>query len=217
MSEHEEARVTDQGGSASARWGGASLLLFLVGFAVSLVIGWVLFPQVLYSQKTQPFDFNHAVHTEKQGMACDDCHKFGDDGRFSGAPKFQECLACHTWSERQNEESKAETEFLEKFVDKDSDELIGNPQWYIYSAQPDCVFFSHVAHTKMGGITCEECHGDHGKTTSLRPFFQNRITRYSKDIDWAYKSKVGMKMTDCGDCHDKKGKPENNACFVCHK
>ena len=183
---------------------------FFAGLIISAAIGWLIWPTLFYSVKAQPFQFNHLAHTEEAGMDCEECHRFGDDGRFSGAPRFEECLECHTHGDRQNEENAAETAFLDEFVSED-DELIKSPDWLIYSGQPDCVFFSHIAHTKMGGFECEECHGDHGSTQSLRPMQRNRLTGYSRDV---FES---MKMTDCAACHTKHGKPENNACFVCHK
>jgi hypothetical protein len=51
--------------------------------------------------------------------------------------------------------------------------------WLVYSRQPDCVFFSHVAHVKMGKMDCVTCHGPIGESESLKPFQQNRITGYS--------------------------------------
>jgi hypothetical protein len=183
---------------------------FFVGLVVALIIGWLIWPTLLYSKKSQPAPFNHLVHTEEVGLACDDCHSFNDAGRFSGVPKGEQCIECHTWSDRQNEDSKAEAAFLEKFVN-DDDELKAEPEWLIYSKQPDCVFFSHIAHVEMGGLECSECHGNHGESTELRPYYENRITKYSRDT---YDK---MKMNDCADCHTKHDKPENNACFVCHK
>jgi hypothetical protein len=45
--------------------GGAYLLLtFIVGLALSMVVGWVVFPKLLYSKKNQPFDFSHKLNLE---------------------------------------------------------------------------------------------------------------------------------------------------------
>ena len=222
MTQHEDAQVKghQHAGEGSGNGNPLKGLLsginyaasapFFIGLIAAMVICWLIWPTLIYSQKTQPIAFSHLAHTENAGMDCSECHEFKDDGRFSGIPSFEFCLGCHTWDDRQNEDSQAETEFLEKFVTEDG-ELKGDPKWYVYSAQPDCVYFSHIAHTEKGGFKCEECHGDHGATTSLRPYYQNRITKYSRDVD------ADMKMTDCADCHSKHGHPENNACFVCHK
>ncbi len=44
--------------------GGTITLFFIIGLVASLVLGWVIFPQLLYSKKNQPLDFNHALHNE---------------------------------------------------------------------------------------------------------------------------------------------------------
>ena len=224
MTEHGEAKSSGPGGTPhtaapqESPFKGGSLAAYLAGwtpFLIGLVgmavIGWIIWPALVYSKKQQPFQFNHAAHMDSAGMSCDDCHTYDDNGRFLGIPNTAMCLDCHTWTDRQNEDSPAETEFLEKFVNPDADELISEPQWYVYSKQPDCVFFSHVAHVEKGGLACEQCHGDHGESSSLPPFYENVITGYSKQVF------DEMKMTDCGDCHARHNKPENNACFVCHK
>ena len=46
-------------------------LFFFIGLAVSLVLGWVVFPQLLYSQKEQPIKFNHAMHNELVDNGCE--------------------------------------------------------------------------------------------------------------------------------------------------
>ncbi|MBU4186408.1 MAG: cytochrome C, partial [Proteobacteria bacterium] len=43
---------------------GPIILFFILGLAASLVLGWVIFPKLLYSQKKQPIDFNHVLHVE---------------------------------------------------------------------------------------------------------------------------------------------------------
>ena len=69
---------------------------FIAGFIGSLVIGWVIFPMVLYSKQPQPMNFNHALHLnpekvdgiegETEAERCLHCHGFYDDGTFKGIP-----------------------------------------------------------------------------------------------------------------------------------
>ncbi|MEW6266234.1 MAG: menaquinone reductase multiheme cytochrome c subunit QrcA [Thermodesulfobacteriota bacterium] len=194
--------------------GGGGWLFFLAGLGLTLVAGWGLWPGLLYSEKTQPFPFNHLAHTDKAGLGCDECHKFDDQGRFSGAPGLTRCLDCHSRSSRQDEKNQAETAFLEKFVTEDDEikkEWRDDFSWHLYSRQPDCVFFSHAAHVELAKMKCEECHGDHGRSKEPRPYYRNRLTNYSLEVTRK------MKMNDCADCHAQRGKPEANACFVCHK
>ena len=99
MSNVDQTTKTDPAGGqdavaeARAEVGGPILLFFLVGFALSLVVGWVIFPKLLYSHKNQPVDFNHQLHMEMDEIEdCSSCHYFREDGSFSGAPKLAQCI-----------------------------------------------------------------------------------------------------------------------------
>jgi hypothetical protein len=201
--------------------GGFAILFFIVGLAASLIVGWVIFPKLLYSQKKQPFDFNHALHNGLVDNGCQSCHFFREDGSYAGVPKLAQCVDCHG-------DVQGETEDEAVFVNEYVKQGIEVP-WLIYSRQPDCVFFSHAAHVKSGGMDCETCHGPIGESESLKPYEENRITGYSRDI-WGkniagFKSHTWdrMKMDDCSECHVKNNVKQNSvqtakgACFVCHK
>jgi len=181
--------------------GGPVVLFFMLGLAASLILGWVIYPKLLYSQKKQPIDFNHVLHIAEVEEGCESCHFLRKDGTFSGAPKLEQCIDCH---EEVQGNSLDEIKFVEEYVAKDRE-----VPWLIYSRQPDSVFFSHAAHIKGAGMDCVTCHGHIGKSESLKVYEENRITGYSRDI-WG-KSIGGfkknswdrMKMDDCAECHQK--------------
>lgn len=212
---------THDAGKKSDGSGGIIVLFFFVGLLASLAVGWIVYPAVLYSGKSQPIDFNHQVHNGLVDNGCESCHFFREDGTYAGVPKLAQCVGCH-------EEAQGETENEAKFV-KEYVTPGREVPWLVYSKQPDCVFFSHTAHVKKAGIKCETCHGPVGESTNLREYEENRITGYSRDI-WG-KNIAGikkhtydrMKMDDCDECHQASGvKPssvqtEKDACFVCHK
>ncbi len=201
---------------------GASILLFFViGFALSLVVGWGIFPKLLYSKKKQPVDFNHAMHLELVDEGCQSCHFFRADGSFSGAPTLAQCIGCH--DEMQGDTAN-EMNFYENYIQKDRE-----VPWLIYAKQPQCVFFSHVAHVKMANMDCVTCHGFIGDSTQLPIYEQNRISLYSRNI-WGkniggFKENTWdrMKMDDCSECHVREGvrqasvQTAKGGCFVCHK
>lgn len=203
---------------------GFVFLFFLVGLIASLIVGWVVFPTLLYSKKEQPIDFNHVVHMKLVDNGCESCHFFREDGTYAGVPKLEQCVGCH--KEVQGSTAHEKT-FVEEYVYKNRE-----VPWLIYSRQPDCVFFSHAAHVKLANIKCETCHGHIGESEHLKPYEENRITGYSRDI-WG-KSAFNMltlknhtyermKMDDCAACHKEaygKGssvQTEKDGCFVCHK
>ena len=225
MSSNEDPKpkdVTEEAHSPSSSGGGAYLLLFfLIGLALSMVVGWGVFPKLLYSQKSQPFDFNHKLHLEEVDDGCQSCHFFRADGSFSGSPRLAQCIDCH---EEVIGESEDEAVFVEQYVHKDRE-----VPWLVYARQPDCVFFSHAAHVKGANMDCVTCHGHIGTSESLKPYEENRITGYSRDI-WGHNiagikhnSWDRMKMDDCAECHQEAGGHETSvqtrrdACFVCHK
>jgi len=201
--------------------GGPIILFFLLGFAASLIVGWVIFPKLLYSQKRQPVEFNHALHNEEVDEGCESCHFFREDGTYSGVPKLAQCISCH---EDLQGESPEEKKFVEEYVAKNKE-----VPWLIYSRQPDCVFFSHVAHVNAAQMECATCHGNMGESESLKPYEKNRISTYSRQI-WG-KSMAGftrnpadrMKMDVCADCHRQENvnqgsvQTHRGGCFVCHK
>jgi hypothetical protein len=182
--------------------GGPILLFFIIGLAASLILGWIIFPKLLYSQKKQPIDFNHVLHVAEVEESCESCHYFREDGSFTGVPELENCIDCH---EETQGEDPDEAKLVEEYIQKGKE-----VPWMIYSRQPDSVFFSHAAHVKMGKIDCVACHGPIGESENLRVYEENRITGYSRDI-WG-KNIAGfkrntwdrMKMDDCAECHAKE-------------
>ncbi len=192
---------------------GYGVLFFIGAFAVCFLSGWLLFPNLLYSKKEQPFSFNHALHVDEMG-GCDACHFFREDGSFSGMPKTSQCMECH---ESQLGDTKDEEIFITEYVEAEKE-----VPWLIYSEQPDCVFFSHAAHVIKAGMDCRSCHGDIGTSTTTKTYEENRITGYSRDIwgknIWGIKKNSWdrMKMDDCAECHERET-GSKGACFQCHK
>jgi len=202
--------------------GGAVVILFFIfGLAASMVLGWVIFPTLLYSKKKQPVDFNHTLHVAEVENGCQSCHFFREDGTFSGRPTLESCVTCHESVQGATEE---EARFVSRYVEKNRE-----VPWLVYAQQPDCVFFSHAAHTIKGKMDCVTCHGHIGESDHLPIYEVNRITGYSRNI-WG-KNIAGlkrntwdrMKMDDCSECHIRENvrqasvQTEKGGCFVCHK
>jgi hypothetical protein len=169
-------------------------ILFLAGFILALIVGWVAFPNLLYSEKTQPMNFSHVSH---QDSACEDCHAFRPDGTYAGIPQTDKCKECHESALGSTED---ERKLVEDYIAKDQ-----QIPWRNYSWQPDNVYFSHAPH-KAKGVECVQCHRDVAKEKALPIYKENRITGYSKET---------MKMIVCEKCHAERG--VNNECELCHK
>jgi menaquinone reductase, multiheme cytochrome c subunit len=194
---------------------GLGVIFFIAAFVICFLSSTLLFPKLLYSKKEQPFNFDHALHVGEAGD-CESCHAFRDDGTYAGIPKLEKCFECH--SEDPLGESEDEAVFVEEYLSKEKE-----VPWLVYSRQPDCVYFSHAAHTAgEEPMDCVTCHGPIGESTTLKPYQANRITGYSRDIwgesIWGIKkhSWDRMKMDDCAACHKEKT-GQKGSCFQCHK
>ncbi|SHF32172.1 Class III cytochrome C family protein [Desulfacinum infernum DSM 9756] len=174
---------------------GLGIVFFLAGFVGALILGWVVFPNLLYSSKTQPVTFLHSSHEDS---SCEDCHYFRDDGSYSGVPGVAKCAECH---EEPMTESEDERILVEEYIQQERE-----IPWLVYAWQPDNVYFSHAAHTEEQGIECVRCHRDVSAEEKMPVYKENRITGYSKNT---------MKMVECEKCHAEKG--ASNSCHICHK
>jgi hypothetical protein len=184
---------------------------FAAGVAIMLVAGWAGFPHAIYKSRPQPVDFSHKVHADKAGQKCEDCHAFRSDGTFAGIPTLDKCAGCHAAAMGA---TAAEKNFVEQYVTPARE-----PAWAVYARQPENVFFSHIAHVKRAKLTCESCHGDHGASDHLRPYQEDRVSGYSRNIwqtaDRVKTTRAAMTMSACVECHRQQGL--QHSCLDCHK
>ena len=176
-------------------------LFFAAGVLAALGAGWAGFPRMIYRSRPQPVAFSHKAHEEKAGMKCEDCHELRGDGTFAGIPGLDKCAGCHAAAMGTTE---AEKQFIDGYVMPQREVA-----WAVYARQPENVYFSHAAHVKLAHLNCATCHGAQGRSETLRPYQEDRISGYSRDV-WR-----GMKMDDCVACHRTHG--IENSCLDCHK
>ncbi len=195
-----------------------SIAPFILGLVLALAFGWCVFPNLLYSQKEQPVNFNHSQHlnNKENALECSSCHFLRADGSFSGLPATEKCARCHTPGSKPDV-SPAEAKLYE-YLEQGKE-----VPWRAHQAQPDNVFFSHAAHS---AANCLRCHGSAWSEQDLctachltvpeldkNPAVQeNMLTGYSRTT---------MKMWECERCHANPGHYKetnsNNACYTCHK
>jgi len=174
--------------------GSSSFKPFLFGFITALIIGWWIFPNIIFSKQEQPFNFSHKAHLNQVGD-CSACHYFREDGSFSGIPDVESCASCHYDTITGIPDEKI---FVKEYVKKNKE-----VPWKIYQKQPDNVYFSHIAHQRF---PCTTCHPDVGKSNHMPIYRENKLTGYSS---------YTMKMYKCERCHAQNH--VSNACYVCHK
>ncbi|WP_419787641.1 cytochrome c3 family protein [Pseudodesulfovibrio sp.] len=158
---------------ASKRCGGA--FPFVIGFLATCILGWAVIPGLYFEKVDQPVRFSHAIHVDGQGMDCESCHFFRDDGSYAGFPTNEVCAECHAVDPEEAKEAIADAgidlkdtdaimaanldvieDGLASSEDKDRKAereyvvkyLIQGKEvpWLNYQYQPDNVYFSHKAH-----------------------------------------------------------------------
>jgi len=138
---------------------------------------------------TQPFPYNHSVHTAK--AKCVICHRGVETGAKAGLPDLTLCTQCHATVPGKSP-TKGQRALWKKALE--GDEV---PAWNRLYRVPDHVYFSHRRHVVLGGLACEGCHGTMAKQT--------------KPPRRALKK---LMMRDCLSCHEEKQITED--CTACH-
>jgi hypothetical protein len=138
---------------------------------------------------TQPINFSHIVHVQKNKMECQYCHWNVSKGSYAAIPEVESCMGCHKWVKGGDEESKAEIAKIEKYYNA------GVPiPWVKVHVMPNHYKFNHKRHVKAG-VTCHDCHGQIPEMPVVE-----RVS--------------SMKMGWCIDCHREQGSSID--CATCH-
>jgi hypothetical protein len=169
-------------------------LYFTAGFVAMLAVGWIGFPRALYKSARQPLAFNHHLHKDKASQKCTDCH--GDNS----TPSLASCAGCHA----EPMGATADEKILVAAFVKPGREI----PWRSYARQPMNVRFPHAVHVNLGRLACDTCHGARGDSTGVSLYQEDRISGYSRHA-------VSMTMSDCEDCHRRRG--VEAGCLGCHK
>ncbi len=157
-------------------------LLAVTGF----ILGYNLSPLVPGSGVEQPFSFNHQIH---RPMDCTFCHPGAQAGIKAGLPKVEICLRCHATSPLNKSQYREVWSQAER----------GSPiTWNKLTKVPSHVYFSHNRHVKLGGLACQQCHGNISMITSPPHFAL-------KDIS----------MKNCRNCHQNANVTQD--CAACHR
>jgi len=228
---------------ASKRCGG--VLPFIIGFLATCILGGAVIPGLFFEKVEQPVWFSHAVHVDEQGMDCESCHYFRDDGSYAGFPTNEVCAECHAvdpeaimkaelgaiednLASGDDDKMAAEREYVVKYLIQGKE-----VPWLNYQYQPDNVYFSHTAHKDMTIEDMAELKKELSDVVDPSVFEAEEFPEQNcnlchlkdvhlNDVPPAFErnilsgySKMTMKMWKCERCHALKGQP--NACHTCHK
>ncbi len=131
---------------------GAWWFLHNVLFAIGVQTGY---------HPTQPINYSHKIHAGDMGIDCNYCHTGVRKAKHANIPSGSICMTCHTKIKTDSPEIQKLHNYMDydvktgKFGDKQTPIV-----WNRVHNMPDHVYFNHSQHVQVGGLECEECHGE---------------------------------------------------------
>ncbi|MGC9341319.1 MAG: cytochrome c3 family protein, partial [Bacteroidales bacterium] len=103
----------------------------------------------------QPIKFSHTIHAGQNKTDCLYCHASAEYSKSAGIPGSNVCMNCHLIV--RNGTRSGAWEINKVIQAHENGEAI---EWIRVHNNPDHVFFSHAQHVSIGGVECQECHGE---------------------------------------------------------
>lgn len=99
----------------------------------------------------QPIAFSHKLHAGEYKIDCNYCHTGVNRTRSAHIPAANICMNCHGVIKKESPE-------IQKIYDAiENDKPI---EWVRVHNLPDLAYFNHSQHVNVGGLECQQCHGD---------------------------------------------------------
>ena len=191
-----------------------------------LIIGFVLFIatlNILYNlmmgigvvekyQPAQPIEFSHKIHAGDNGIDCNYCHSSARNSKTAGVPSANVCMNCHTMVTKGTNTGTAEISKIHEAVGYDAEkgEYIEDYEqkpieWIRVHTLPDLTYFNHSQHVSVGGLECQQCHGNMQEKT----LGQVATSEELNDIEFNKQDGITfdhptLTMGWCIDCHRQK-------------
>jgi len=171
----------------------------------------------------QPIAFIHSVHVCENEIDCKYCHSSAYDSKHAGIPSTNVCMNCHKAVKKGKRTGTTEIEKIYAAIGFDSktgtyidgegnngnalpqDSYDGEPiKWNKVHNLPDHVYFSHQQHVNVGGIQCQNCHGDVSTYSVGRLAPVEEINELVDAFPGLIQlSKPTLTMGWCIECHNK--------------
>jgi mono/diheme cytochrome c family protein len=99
----------------------------------------------------QPINFSHKLHAGQYQIDCNYCHTGVNKGKSANIPSANICMNCHNAIKQ----SSPEIQKIYRAVEKDQP-----IEWVRVHNLPDLAYFNHAQHVNVGGLQCQQCHGE---------------------------------------------------------
>ncbi|MAO71892.1 MAG: hypothetical protein CMD02_05225 [Flavobacteriales bacterium] len=195
-----------------------------------IIIGFVLFISLMYLlynlmmgvgvvekyQPDQPIAFSHELHAGLNGVDCNYCHSSAKNSAHSGVPSANVCMNCHAVVKGGDDKAKNEIGKIWKSfgLDIETDDFDWNKldtyqqtpiEWIRVHNLPDHAYFNHAQHVTVGGLECQQCHGNMQEKTVGQVATAEELNKIDYNIkDGIEFDHPTLTMGWCIDCHRQK-------------
>ena len=195
-----------------------------------IIIGFVLFVSLMYLvynlmmgvgvvekyQPDQPIAFSHEIHAGLNGVDCNYGHSSAKNSAHSGVPSANVCMNCHAVVKGGDDEAKNEIGKIWKSfgLDIETDDFDWNKvdtydqtpiEWVRVHNLPDHAYFNHAQHVTVGGLECQQCHGNMQEKTVGQVATAEELNKIDYNIkDGIEFDHPTLTMGWCIDCHRQK-------------
>ena len=128
---------------------GAAILFILVAGKASIDGMYDVGVQQGYAP-TQPIAFSHKLHAGQYEIQCRYCHTGVNVSKNANIPSANICMNCHNAIKRESPEIQK----IYTAIEKDAP-----IEWVRVHNLPDLAYFNHAQHVNVGGVQCQQCHG----------------------------------------------------------
>jgi mono/diheme cytochrome c family protein len=129
----------------------ATVWVFVLLVAKALIDGaYQVGVQQGYAPK-QPIAFSHKLHAGEYQINCNYCHTGVNRGKSAHIPSANICMNCHGVIKKESPEIQKIYAAIEE----------NQPiEWVRVHNLPDLAYFNHSQHVNVGGLECQQCHGE---------------------------------------------------------
>ena len=160
-------------------------------------------------QPEQPIAFSHKIHAGDNSIDCNYCHSSARSSKTSGIPSANVCMNCHANITSGTTTGTAEIQKIYDAIGYDPDTrtyiegYVQKPiEWIKVHNLPDFAYFNHSQHVTVGGLECQQCHGNMEEKTVGQVATMQELNNISfnkeNGIEFNHPT---LTMGFCVDCH----------------
>ncbi len=99
----------------------------------------------------QPIAYSHKLHAGTYKIDCNYCHTGVNRGKSAHIPSANICMNCHGVIKKES------PEIQKIYTAIENNQPI---EWIRVHNLPDFAYFNHSQHVNVGGLECQQCHGE---------------------------------------------------------